>query len=232
MENYAYLLVNFFTIIICFVYSFHSKIRFDLHFFSFLKASVCVGIIFILWDAWFTHMGVWWFNDRYLIGWRLLGLPVEEILFFICIPFSCVFTYYCLDKFFSLDWNPKIEHYFTLVCIILLIVLSLLNLDKIYTWLTFILTAISMIYLKFIAKVKWIGKASFVYTVLLPGFFAVNGVLTGTGLEEAIVNYNSAHFLNIRMLTIPIEDTVYGYMLILWNIYFFYHFNRKKAKVL
>ena len=87
-----------------------------------------------------------------------------------------------------------------------------------------------MIYLKFIAKVTWLGKASFVYTILLPGFFAVNGVLTGTGIQEAVVNYNSDHFLNIRMLTIPVEDTVYGYMMILWNIYFFYLFSNLKEK--
>ena|SRR5690554_587138 len=231
METYTYLLVNFFTVVICFIYSFHPKIRFDRHFLSFLKSSVMVGVFFIIWDAWFTHLGVWWFNDRYLVGWRILGLPLEELLFFICIPFSCVFTYYCLDKFFKLDWKPKVEFYFTIISVVILLALCFFNMDKIYTWMTFLLTALSLIYLKFFAKVNWIGKASFIYTILLPGFFAVNGVLTGTGLEQAVVNYNTLHFLDIRMLTIPIEDAVYGYILILWNIYFFYHFNRNNSKV-
>src|SRR5690606_36592837 len=98
MEKYSYLLINFFTIIICFIYSFHPKIRFDKYFGSFIKACIPVALFFILWDAWFTSLNVWWFNDRYLIGTRILGLPIEEILFFICIPFSCVFTFFCLEK--------------------------------------------------------------------------------------------------------------------------------------
>ncbi len=229
MEKYTYLLINFLTIIICFVFSFHPKIRFDRYFIPFLKASVLVAVPFILWDAWFTEIGVWWFNDRYLLGIRFLGLPLEELLFFICIPFSCMFTYFCLDKFFNLKWNQNIEKYFTVISILILLVLALLNLDKIYTWITFLLTAITMFYLKFIAKTDWIGKISFVYTILMFGFFPVNGVLTGTGLEEAIVNYNPENFLGIRMLTIPVEDTVYGYMMIVWNVYFFLKFKTLKS---
>lgn len=230
MEKYTYLLINFLTIIICFVFSFHPKIRFYRYFIPFLKASVLVAVPFILWDAWFTEMGVWWFNDRYLLGIRFLGLPLEELLFFICIPFSCVFTYFCLDKFFNLKWNQNIEKYFTIISIVILLALTVFNFDKIYTWITFLLTAISMFYLKFIAKADWIGKISFVYSILMFGFFPVNGVLTGTGLEQPIVNYNSENFLGIRMLTIPVEDTVYGYMMIVWNVYFFERF--KKSDVI
>jgi hypothetical protein len=61
----------------------------------------------------------------------------------------------------------------------------------------------------------------------MPGFLAVNGILTGTGLESPIVNYTSGKFLGIRILTIPIEDTVYGYEMILWNLYFFRRFKRE-----
>jgi lycopene cyclase domain-containing protein len=53
------------------------------------------------------------------------------------------------------------------------------------------------------------------------GFIPVNGVLTGTGLESAIVNYNPQEIIGFRVLTIPIEDFFYGYALILLNIYLF-----------
>ena len=72
-----------------------------------------------------------------------------------------------------------------------------------------------MIVLHFVLKANWIGKASFIYLVLMPGFLAVNGILTGTGLESPIVNYNPKDFIGFRILTIPIEDTVYGYEMIL-----------------
>lgn len=231
MQQYTYLLINFFTIIICFIFSFHPKIKFNRHFKAFLLASSLVALGFIIWDAWFTKIGVWWFNDRYLLGIRILGLPIEEILFFICIPFSCVFTYYCIDKFFNLDWNPLPEKIFVIISMIFAFCIAFYFYDLIYTFMTFLTTGISLFVLYFILKVRWIGKASFIYLLLMPGFIGVNGILTGTGLESPIVNYNPENFLGIRILTIPIEDTVYGYEMILWNLYFFQLFKRKEQLV-
>jgi lycopene cyclase domain-containing protein len=222
MLQYTYLAINFFTIIICFIFSFHPKIKFHRHFKAFLLSSIIVALFFIAWDVWFTVNGVWWFNDKYLISKRLFGLPIEELLFFICIPFSCVFTYFCLDKFFKLDWKPSVEKAFVLISIIACIILAILFRDKIYSLVTFLTTAITLIVLYFVLKVKWIGKASFIYLVLMPGFLAVNGILTGTGLDSPIVNYNPKDLIGFRILTIPIEDTVYGYEMILWNLFFFH----------
>lgn len=226
MWQYTYLAINFFTIVICFIFSFHPKIKFHRHFKAFLFASTIVAVFFIAWDVWFTAKGVWWFNDRYLIGYRLFGLPVEELLFFICIPFSCIFTYFCLDKFFRLDWKSSIEKIFVILSVAACIILALIFREKIYPFVTFLTTAISLIILYFVLKVKWIGKASFIYLILMPGFLAVNGILTGTGLDSPIVNYNPQDFIGFRILTIPIEDTVYGYEMILWNLYFFQKFKK------
>jgi lycopene cyclase domain-containing protein len=85
-----------------------------------------------------------------------------------------------------------------------------------------------VVYLHFIRKVTWITEASMVYTLLMLGFFPVNGVLTGTGLESPIVNYNPDEFLGIRILTIPIEDAVYGYSQFLWVLFFYKHFESRK----
>jgi len=222
MLQYTYLAINFFTIIICFIFSFHPKIKFHRHFKAFLLSSIIVALFFIAWDVWFTANGVWWFNDKYLIGKRLFGLPIEELLFFICIPFSCVFTYFCLDKFFKLNWKPTIEKVFVIISIITCIILAILFKDKIYSLVTFLTTAVTLMVLYFVLKVKWVGKASFIYLVLMPGFLAVNGILTGTGLDSPIVNYNPKDFIGFRILTIPIEDTVYGYEMILWNLFFFH----------
>ncbi|MBE8721139.1 lycopene cyclase domain-containing protein [Sphingobacterium pedocola] len=226
MKQYTYLLVNFLAVVICFIFSFHPKIRFDKFFVPFIKSATLVLVPFIIWDAWFTKMGVWWFNDDYLIGVRLLGLPLEEWLFFICIPFSCVFTFYCLDKFFNLDWRQQTDLYFCLVIAVSCLVLAIVNRDLIYPFITFLVTALSLLYLKFMAKVSWIGKASLIYAMLLPGFFMVNGVLTGTGLDQPIVNYTTGHYMGIRIGTIPVEDAVYGYTMILWNVFFFKKFAR------
>jgi len=231
VKAYTYILILFFTIIICFVASFDKRLQFNRHFIAFIKASILVAIPFIAWDVWFTAKGVWWFNTSYTLGLTIFGLPLEEWLFFICIPFSCVFTYFCIDKFYPLEWLSGFNNIIVFVSIIVCAVIALLHPDKIYTLVTAVSTILTLIYLHFFARVPWITKASLVFTLLMLGFFPVNGVLTGTGLESPIVNYNPKDFLGIRILTIPIEDAVYGYTQFLLVLYFFKVFDRKSTKL-
>lgn len=98
--------------------------------------------------------------------------------------------------------------------------------NKIYTVVTFFSLGLSLFVLYFLLGSRWIGAAAVIYLILLPGFVLVNGILTGTGLENPIVNYNPQNFIGIRLITIPIEDFFYGFELILWNLYFFKRFKR------
>jgi len=222
--SFTYILVLFFTVIICFIASFDKRLQFNKHFGAFLKASVLVAIPFIAWDVWFTAKGVWWFNIDYTMGLNIAGLPLEEWLFFIFIPFSCIFTYYSIDKFFKMEWLSGFNNLIVFVTVIVCSVTALLYYDKIYTLITSLSAILTVVYLHFIAKADWISKASLVFTILMLGFLPVNGILTGTGLETPIVNYNPDDFLGIRILTIPIEDSVYGYTQFLWVLYFFKRF--------
>jgi lycopene beta-cyclase len=59
-----------------------------------LLATVApVAAVFAGWDLVATARGHWWFSDRYTIGVRLLGLPIEEWLFFVVVPMCAVLTY-------------------------------------------------------------------------------------------------------------------------------------------
>jgi len=218
---YTYILINFFTVIICFLASFDKRIQFNRLFGKFLLSSTIVAIPFIIWDIWFTSKGVWWFDLSYTLGFKIAGLPIEEWMFFYCIPFACVFTYYCIEKFFDLGLANAFNNIIVFTAVIVLSVVGLLNYDRIYTLLTVIITILTLGYLHFMAKKEWIGKASFVYLVLMPGFFAVNGILTGSLIPSPVVNYNPDDFLGVRMGTIPVEDVVYGYSQFLLNIYSF-----------
>jgi lycopene cyclase domain-containing protein len=222
-----YLLVNFFTVIIPVLFSFHPKIKFYQRWKYFFPAAIFIGVFFIVWDSIFTSYGIWGFNPQYISGIYLFGLPLEEILFFICIPFSCVFTYFCLDKFYCLSWNPRKEKIFCLIFSTFLLVIGLFFWEQLYTSVTFISTALVCLVFKFVIKIKWFGKAVSVYAVLLMPFLIVNGILTGTGLEEPIVWYNDSENMDIRVLTIPVEDVIYGFELILLNIFCYKWFSEK-----
>lgn len=228
MMQYTYSLILFFTVVICFVASFDKRLRFDREFVPFLKASVIVALFFIAWDVWFTSRGVWWFNTKYTLGIELAGLPLEEWLFFIFIPFSCIFTYFCLDKFFRWQHLSAFNNIIVFVSIIVCAVVALRYADRIYTLVTAVVTIVTLLVFHFVMRVQWISQASLVFTILMLGFLPVNGILTGTGLESPIVNYNPADFMGIRVFTIPIEDAVYGYTQFLWVLYFFKKFQPRQ----
>lgn len=224
--QYTYSLILFFAVIICFAASFDKRIPFYLYFGSFLKASLLVAIPFIAWDIWFTSIGVWWFDLKYTMGIRLAGLPIEEWLFFICIPFSCIFTYYCVDKYYKLAWLSGFNNLIVFISVVVCGVVALLYHERLYTLLTAVVTIFTLLYLHFIVRADWISKASYVFLWLMSGFFPVNGILTGTGIPSPVVNYNPAEFLGIRIGTIPIEDAVYGYSQFLLVLYFFKKFKQ------
>jgi lycopene cyclase domain-containing protein len=175
-------------------------------------------------------MGVWGFNPDYISGIYIFNLPIEELLFFICIPFACIFTYHCLTLFFKIQWNPKIEKIFFLCLSVLLISTGMYFHSKLYTVSTFISLGILLLLLNYFAHINWLGKFATIYLVILFPFFIVNGILTGSGLEEPVVWYNNAENLGLRLFTIPVEDIFYGFELLLLNVFFYEFFKNKIFK--
>lgn len=221
--KYTYLLIDLFTVLVPFIFSFHPRIRFHKQWNRFLPGMFITAILFIAWDVYFTHIGVWNFNEKYVSGIYLLNLPIEELLFFFSVPYACVFTYYCLTNFYHLDWSKASERYACIALSSFLLITAILHIEKVYTSFTFISTSLICILLQFYYKIRWLGKAITVYFVLLIPFMIVNGLLTGTGLNEAVVRYNDEENIEIRLLTIPIEDIIYGFELYLFNLFFYLH---------
>lgn len=216
--EYTYLLVNFFTILIPFLYSFHPRLQFHKTWKAFFPAVFVTGLVFVIWDMYFTYLGVWGFNPRYLTGWRIGNLPVEEVLFFFCIPYACVFTFHCLSLFMSKKRHETTQKNITLFLITILLAVGILNWENLYTSSTFISLAVVLALSQFLWKIHWLNRFYAVYALLLIPFFIVNGVLTGTGLEEEVVWYDPEEFMGLRLLTIPVEDIFYGMELILVNL--------------
>lgn len=226
----TYLLVNFLTVIVPFLFSFHPKLKFNRHFNAFFAANVIIALLFIIWDIFFTRLGVWGFNPRYLLGLQISNLPLEELLFFICIPFACVFTYHCLGKFFKLRWNPVLENAVIILLAAAVMTIGLLFYDRKYTAFTFISFSFSLLVCYFLLNKDAVIKLLSIYPVLLIPFFIVNGILTGTGLDEPVVWYNDSENLGIRLITIPVEDIFYGLELILLNVILYEWFKKKFSK--
>lgn len=225
--KFLYLIIDFFTVIVPLIFSFHPRLNFYKNFKAFFIANISVATVFVIWDIYFTRIGVWGFNSIYVSGIYFLNLPIEEVLFFFCIPFACVFTYHCLNLFFNIHWKPKTENIFVISFSILLLIFGIYFYSRLYTSGTFFSLAISLLVLKYFVKSRWLAKLIGIYPVLLIPFFIVNSILTGSGLEQPVVWYNNAENLGIRLFTIPVEDIFYGFELILLNIFLYEYFKNK-----
>lgn len=227
-ERYLYLSLDLLSISLPFIYSFYSPAPFYKKWKHLWIAILFPALFFIVWDEWFTQMGVWGFNPRYLTGIYIGSLPLEEVLFFICIPYACVFTYHALNYLVKKDYFGPHQSKISWVLISGLIIVGTIHFDKWYTAVTFFLLAGYLIVLTVFIKPGYLGRFYFSYLFILIPFFIVNGILTGSFIEEQVVWYNDSENLGIRMGTIPFEDTFYGMLLILMNVSILEYLQKRK----
>ena len=220
--KWLYLLLNLATISVPLIRSFESKVAFYKRFPQLFKGIAIVGTVFILWDIAFTEMGVWGFTPDYLCGISLFGLPLGEYLFFITVPFSCVFIYEVLQYFFPEGLiSNSLAKTISAILVGASMVVFILNFDKWYTASTFLLLAIALSYVTWALKAQWLRLFYQAYGVALIPFFVKNGILTGSFLDSQVVWYNDLENMGVRLGTIPIEDIFYGMLLILGVVYFY-----------
>lgn len=195
----------------------------------FFKALPVMMVVMIIWDMFFTHNGIWGFNEQYILGWYVVGLPVEEWLFFIVVPFSCTFIYEVVIYF---DSSNKFEKYGKIINVImLLLVITLLyfGLDQTYTKIAMGFLCLLLLFHQFAYNARYLGRFYVAFLFILIPFFIVNGVLTGSFIQEEVVWYKSSEIFNIRLFTIPLEDVFYCMFMMLFLITFYEIFKRKSS---
>lgn len=217
MQKYLYLALDLGSLFVPFLFSFYPKKHFASTWRAWVPALVIPASLFILWDEWFTVMRVWGFNETYLTGIVIGHLPLEEVLFFLCIPYACLFTYVAVNHLKKEDPLPNRGQRVTWVLVVGLLAIAIRNYDRWYTCVTFISLAALLLVLDGL-KAPYLGRFYFSYLFILVPFFLVNGILTGTWIEHPVVWYNGDEIIGIRIGTIPFEDTFYGMLLILMNV--------------
>lgn len=220
----AYLLINFLTILFPILLSFDSRVRFYKSWKYIFPGLLITGIVFLIWDHLFTILDVWSFNPDYVIGAYILNLPIEEILFFITVPFACIFIYECLNHYIKKDLLAGVSRIISILLIITCLTLLGMFYDRVYTLITFGLLLVVLSYVEFVQKAN-LGRFYLAFLVSLLPFYIVNGILTSI----PIVLYNDAENMAFRVGTIPFEDHFYSMSMLLINIRLFEYFKSRKT---
>lgn len=218
-SHFLYLAIDLASLVPTLLLSFYSHDKFHKKLRYYAPAIVITGVLFVAWDIHFTKMGIWGFNPDYVLGYYWFNLPIEEVLFFVCIPFACAFSYETTSVLSRRERiSPAAQRTITDVLSISFALVALLNTNRLYTFVTLGLTFIVLMILRWLVKPAYLGRFYVAFAFILLPFLLINGILTGTGLEEPVVWYNNGENLGWRIGTIPIEDAVYGMLLILTNV--------------
>lgn len=204
------------VILLCFAgpfaLSFDRKVAYFKEWRAVFIATCCVAIPFLLWDEFFTQWGVWGFNTKYLLNIYLGRLPLEEVLFFVVIPYNFIFLLKVIQAYFPNRNQKRLSPVFAFIVLATSIVWLLFYSLNYYTFLATFLSAGLTILLR---NKYWYQDFMWAYLLCLLPFFIVNGILTGAFTEAPIVWYNEQHIIGWRMTTIPFEDLYYNYSLLL-----------------
>jgi len=96
-----YLLVLIFSGVVPFALSFYPSLKIYKNYKALIGSISLVVLIFGGWDIFAVYRGHWYFDKQSILGIYFLNLPLEEVLFFIVIPFCCIFTWEVVNYFFD-----------------------------------------------------------------------------------------------------------------------------------
>ncbi len=205
-----YLLINIFTIAVPLALSFEKKIKFYKNFPALGLSILIVGGTYIIWDIIAANRGDWWFNPEYLLGLSIFNLPIEEILFFITVPYASIFIYET-GMFYLTERELKFDKSKIAIPGLLAFIVGMAFLSQYYTVTVmiftslFFFTAFSLYPEMLTSKIYWL----WIIFTFIP-FLLVNYILTSL----PIVFYNPEAIWGIRVITIPVEDFFYSFSML------------------
>ena len=132
MNQYLYLILNLGSLSIPLLYSVFEK---KFHFIQYVKIAfisiLLVAIPFLIWDATFTKYGIWGFNAEYHLPIEIFKMPLEEWMFFFCIPYACLFTHEVLKYYLpNLKLSKSAAIIVSVSLVLLAIILLIFNFGK------------------------------------------------------------------------------------------------------
>lgn len=188
---------------------------------------ITVAPFFIVWDHFAVIYGTWEFNRAMVLNLFVFKLPLEEILFFIVVPFSTIIIMEILIPFSEKRFKIKYVYNIMILLSVIFIITGLFNLDKSYTSVVCFFASGSMI-IAVASKAKIVERFTFWLYILISyiPFIIFDHIM----VTLPIFVYGRGAIVGIRIFSIPIEEYLYVFTM-LFSYGFAYDFWRKKLKI-
>jgi len=208
--RYTYLIIDGLIVLVPLLYSFDARIRYYRCWPALGLSMIVVGLPYLVWDMLVTYWAEWSFNPHYVTGVDVFNLPLEEVLFFVTVPYSCMFiyesvAYYTDNRSLRIPWASVLA-----VVLVLLAIASVFShqgytMKALLACAAFFACAL-VIRPEFIMSTRywiWLG-------ICYIPFLMVNTLLT----VLPVVEYSPRAILGPRVGSIPLEDFFYNFSML------------------
>jgi len=212
-----YLMLDLLVLAAPLALSFDRRVAFYRKWPELFAAIAAIVLAFGAWDVWKTAIGVWSFNDEYAGTIRWLGLPPAEWFFFVAIPYACVFILACVRAYVrDAELAASRAPWLVLAAAFALPVPFVLA--RTYTAVVLVSAALALSLGALASPATLASRNTWIALgVTYVPFALANGILTG----KPVVLYDDARNLGIRVGTIPVEDFVFSFSMLLASFVLF-----------
>lgn len=214
MQHYLYLTLDLVMVTLLLIIGKGARINFYNKRKGLLSGIAVMMLLFIPLDIFFCQQAYWGFEKNFTIRYEILGLPIEELLFVAILPYSFMYVYEFVLHRSKKNHLRKPASILSLAVGGVLLALGVMNFEKAYTALAFLLCSSVLIY-HGLKKTAWIGRFLMSYLLTLFPFFFVESLRSGSLIPMPIVWYNNAENMAVRIGTVPVENFVYLLLMLL-----------------
>lgn len=191
--------------------SFDNRVHFWTHWPAAGLSLVLSGVLYLFWDSLVVRRGDWTFNPAFTGRFRIFHLPLGELLFFVAVPYACLFLFEVVRSYFPSVELIRVTSGSLAFGALVFVGASWFFRHQGYTFLAFLSVAIFLSTLGF-THPTLAGRSEFWiwWAFCFGGFVLVDGVYTAL----PTIWYNPNAVTGLRVGPIPVEDFLYnlGYL--------------------
>ena len=205
-----YLLLDLLILAAPLALSFDRRVRYVRRWPAVLASALLIVLVYGIWDAWMSFRGDWAFNSRYAGQARWLWLPPGEWLFFLVVPFSCLFVYEVVRAYLP-EKQWRLPAAWWLAPITALLALAVVYREQNYTS-TVLLSSAAFLAYAAVLLPELLASSHFWLGLLLSyvPFLIFNGLLTAL----PVVLYSPRAIWGVRLYSIPLEDFLFSFSML------------------
>lgn len=205
--NYFYLLINLVLLLLSFALALDRKASSSRNWKLMIRAVLASGLFFLVVAFVLNQLKVSVLTAGYTVGFNILQLPVEEVLFPFVLSFAGLNMYVVLNTHYPKNDLEKFSLSFSNLLLGVLIAMLFFTYTKIYSIVAFSVLLLLLLYVEYVNKLRFMYRFYRTYVVLLI-LFCLLFILTGG-------------------LPVPFEWFFYLMSILLLSIYLFEVIKRK-----